>query len=254
MSRNRSLNLIKSWAALGVGDVFVRYRASVLGPAWILLANLFFIGALGIVYSTIFNIQIDQYLPFLVTGYLYWVFLSTSLVEIASSLVAYRFVLLNNAVPPICIFVRVLVRNLFVFVHAIPFLVIASWLTTGSFIWSALYAVISLLAGAIFVFCFGGMLAFTIARLRDVESVLTSSMSILFLVTPVIWSPDLFSGRTIFLDINPAYYFVESFRFAVLNGGAEGSVLKGVFALLLSSILSFVFIYRLFSRRYIYWL
>ena len=52
------------WTMLGWNDIRQRYRRSTLGPFWITLSMAMFIGVLGVIYSRIFHVDVDIYLPF----------------------------------------------------------------------------------------------------------------------------------------------------------------------------------------------
>src|SRR5215211_7702231 len=69
------------WTMLGWNDIRQRYRRSVLGPFWMTISMGVFIMLLGVIYSRIFHLPIDQYLPFLTIGYITWGFISQTTVE-----------------------------------------------------------------------------------------------------------------------------------------------------------------------------
>src|SRR5437879_8406258 len=52
------------WTMLGWNDIRQRYRRSTLGPFWITLSMATFIGVLGVIYSRIFHVDVEIYLPF----------------------------------------------------------------------------------------------------------------------------------------------------------------------------------------------
>src|SRR5258708_32822844 len=64
------------WTMLGWNDIRQRYRRSTLGPLWITLSMAVFIGVLGVIYSRIFHVEVDIYLPFLTAGYVTWGFIA----------------------------------------------------------------------------------------------------------------------------------------------------------------------------------
>jgi hypothetical protein len=60
------------WTMLGWNDIRQRYRRSTLGPFWITLSMAMFIGILGVIYSRIFHVDVEVYLPFLLPGNVTW--------------------------------------------------------------------------------------------------------------------------------------------------------------------------------------
>src|SRR5580658_8535346 len=53
------------WMILGWDDIRQRYRRSVLGPFWITLSTGMFILLLGIIYSRLFHMELQHYMPYL---------------------------------------------------------------------------------------------------------------------------------------------------------------------------------------------
>ena len=53
------------WVIMGWDDIRQRYRRSVLGPFWITLSTGIFILLLGIIYSRLFHMELQHYMPYL---------------------------------------------------------------------------------------------------------------------------------------------------------------------------------------------
>ena len=66
------------WGIMGWDDIRQRYRRSVLGPFWITLSMGIFILLLGIIYSRLFHIELQHYMPYLTVGYIVWGFMSAT--------------------------------------------------------------------------------------------------------------------------------------------------------------------------------
>ena len=71
------------WLHLGWAEVKQRYRRSVIGPWWISLSMLIFIVMMGIVFSRLFHQSLNDYIPFFTAGFLFWSFISASVIESA---------------------------------------------------------------------------------------------------------------------------------------------------------------------------
>ena len=61
---------------LGWLDIKLRYRGSMLGPFWLTLSTGIMVGSLGVLYSTLFHMNMHEYLPFLSLSLVLWGFLS----------------------------------------------------------------------------------------------------------------------------------------------------------------------------------
>src|SRR5215469_9340256 len=50
---------------LGILDIRLRYRGSMLGPFWLTISTGAMVSAMGVLYSELFHISLHEYLPFL---------------------------------------------------------------------------------------------------------------------------------------------------------------------------------------------
>ena len=69
-----------AWA-LGWLDIRLRYRGSMLGPFWLTISTGVMVAALGVLYSTLFKIELRDYLPFLALSQVLWGFLAALVSE-----------------------------------------------------------------------------------------------------------------------------------------------------------------------------
>src|SRR5437763_7286524 len=60
------------WWLLGLNDIRQRYRRSLLGQTWITLSLLATIAAIGVTYSTLFRMDMREYLPILTANLIVW--------------------------------------------------------------------------------------------------------------------------------------------------------------------------------------
>src|SRR5262245_6360234 len=114
------------WTKFGWHDMLARYRRSWVGPFWFLLTAVIFIAALGLVYSTLFQQPIADYLPFVGVGLACWSFMSAVTSEGAGTFVEAE-TYLRQVRSNLFIYVfRVLWRNFLVFLHqfVVAFLVV----------------------------------------------------------------------------------------------------------------------------------
>src|SRR5262245_53308891 len=68
-------------AYLAWEDVKQRYVRTMLGPFWIVLSTGIWFSAMGFVMANLFKQGLAQYLPFMISGLLIWVLISTSIME-----------------------------------------------------------------------------------------------------------------------------------------------------------------------------
>ena len=69
---NTAFPHFSQWCYLGLQDIRMRYRRSLLGPWWVTISNLIMIAVLGILWSKLLNKSINEFLPFFAVGYIIW--------------------------------------------------------------------------------------------------------------------------------------------------------------------------------------
>jgi len=206
-----------SWL-LGLQDIELRYKRSLLGPFWISAALLVTVLALAYVFAEVFGSELVPYISFLGTGLLAWQLL-LALVNEGAGAVAENAGILNNVPMPLSVIAgRILVRNAIVFAH--NFVAIAGLLVLfGAGVSPTLWAVVP---GVLTILLLGFVLTLAIAplcaRFRDVPLVLSSLMQIMFFLTPIFWMPSSTEHRPMFVAFNPFYHFIELVRAPMLGG------------------------------------
>jgi lipopolysaccharide transport system permease protein len=208
-----------AWA-LGWLDIRLRYRGSMLGPFWLTISTAVMVGSLGVLYSTLFKMDVRDYLPFLALSQVLWGFLAALVSEACTGFTDAESVIRSVRMPFFVFSVRTLIRNIIVLAHNIVvivavFAIFSHWpgwealmALPGLAIWVADALALTLLLGA---FC---------ARFRDIQPIVNSVMQIMFFVTPVIWKPEQLGSGMAKLPLNPFYDLLEIVRGPLLNGVA----------------------------------
>jgi len=69
------------WTTLAHQDLKLRYRGSILGPFWQTITTAVMIGAMGFIYAELFHTPLEDYLPLLSAGLVFWQFTSGMITE-----------------------------------------------------------------------------------------------------------------------------------------------------------------------------
>jgi lipopolysaccharide transport system permease protein len=242
------------WILLGWYDILSRYRSTVLGVFWIVIVNALNVAAIGFVYSSLFKISLENYFPYLVSGYIFWLFINSSLLEISGSLAAYRFILYSHPVDPLAVILRVYARNVIILLHNFPIILAVLALFSPNPGVAALYFVPNFLIASAGLVGASGVLAFLCARFRDVQMIINAAVAVLFLITPIIWSPEILTERAYIAYLNPLTHILDILRKPLLGeipSPLNYAVSLGVSSL---SVLLFVFVYFRFHKKYKNWL
>jgi lipopolysaccharide transport system permease protein len=207
-----------------------------LGPFWLTLSTGIMIGALGVLYSTLFKLELASYLPFLALSQVLWGFLAALISEACTTFTEAESVIRSVRMPFFLFSIRALIRNIVVLAHnilviVVVFAIFELWPSWGAFmalpgllVWSIDALALTLLLGA---FC---------ARFRDIQPIVNSIMQIAFFITPVIWKPDQLGPSAIEkLPLNPFFDLLEIVRGPILGSPVSGMTWLG--ALLFSAAL-----------------
>ncbi|WP_033063833.1 ABC transporter permease [Pseudomonas sp. GM18] len=241
---------------LGWQDIRQRYRRSAVGPFWLTISMGAMIGTIGIVFGQLFNAPIKDFFPFLAAGMILWSFISTSVLEGCTSLIAAENIIKQLPIPLFVHILRTLWRNTLILGHNIiifPLVLLAVQKPVG------LEALLSIPGFALLVLNLAWLsliLSILCARYRDLTQIIGSVLQIVFYLTPIIWLPNQLPGRSnvYLLDFNPIYHLMQIVR-APLLGQEVSSIswwLSGGMALL-GWCMAIMF-YGRYKHRIAYWL
>lgn len=253
------LDGLKRWdvfARLGWYEVKRRYKRTIIGPLWGTLNLSVFILALGTVGGGLLNRNFSDYLPFLATGMILWVMVSTIIAESSTLFISSHSLFRQMRFSYSILAYALVWRNFVVFLHnlAAYFLVFA--ITVPHLItWSTLLAIpgmFILLLNAVWAALLLGMICL---RFRDLQQLIATFLQIGIFVTPVFWPPESLSGfrRLIFVDLNPIYSLMEVVRAPLLGTVASSQVYWTAAAItVIGWTVTFIF-FRTFRKRIAYW-
>ncbi|WP_353861967.1 ABC transporter permease [Azospirillum formosense] len=242
------------WSKLGWQDIRKRYRRSVLGPFWLTLSMAIQVACLGLIYGTLFKIDLDGYLPFLAIGLASWTFIASILNEGCASFIELEALIKNVRIPMSVHILRILWRNLIIYAHnAVIFIAVAAvfGIWPGATGLLAIGGLVLLLLNASWIML---LLSLICTRFRDVPPIIASLTQLLFFVTPVMWKPELLGQRQFLMTLNPFHHLLEIIRAPLLGiaPGWENWAAAVLFALAGWAI-TFTCFAR-FRKRIAYWL
>ena len=242
------------WSRLGWHDIRKRYRRSVLGPFWLTLSMAVMVASLGLIYGTLFRLDLEGYLPFLAVGLATWTFIASFLSEGCVSFIELEPLIKNVRIPMSVHILRVLWRNLIIFGHNIVIFCVVALVFR---VWSGATGLLSLVGLALLLVNAGWimlLLGMVCTRFRDVPPIVGSVIQLLFFVTPVMWKPELLGDRRYLMVLNPLHHLIEIIRAPLLGQtpGWESWAVAGLFALA-GWVFTFVCFTR-FRKRIAYWL
>ncbi len=229
------LRLWRLACTLGWLDIKLRYRGSTLGPFWLTLSTAVMIGALGVLYSTLFHIDLHDYLPFLALSQVLWGFLATLIADACVCFTSSEPLILSIRMPVSVHALRVLVRGLLILAHNVVVIVGVDWCFA---VWPGAVLPLALPGLALWLpdaFALVLLLGAIGARFRDIPPIVGSIVQIAFFVTPIIWKPEQLGAQAWMLPFNPFFALIEVVRAPML--GAVPSAMTWLMAMAYSLLL-----------------
>lgn len=205
-------------------DIIVRYRQTILGIGWVILQPLMSAGVFTLVFGRVAGFQNGVPIPFFLfslAGTLIWTVFSGTLGRAASAMVGNQSLVSKVYFPrllvPLSTIASVLLDFVVGLVLAVAMLVV--WRINPG--WPVLLVPVWTLLAAMFGLGLGVAASALMVKYRDVGYVLPWVTQVLLYASPVAYPlsrvPE--SVRWLF-DINPATWFLESFRWSLTGMAA----------------------------------
>jgi lipopolysaccharide transport system permease protein len=201
----------------------------VLGWLWPLARLMAQLGVLVFIFTKVVSIDVEHYPVFVFTGLLAWTWFATGVIAAAYSLQGRRHLLFRPRFPALVVpAVAVVVPLVDVFL-AMPVLVLMLVLSTGI---SATFALLPVLLVIQLVLMLGvaWLVAAASVFLRDVQSLTTVAVTILFYMTPVFYPLGQAGDLSWVLRLNPMTTLVVAYRDVLMRGVLPDALEVGVLA------------------------
>ncbi|RRY17094.1 ABC transporter permease [Brucella anthropi] len=224
------------WLAIAKEDVDDSHKNTLLGPFWLLLNYLTFIGTFGFVMQS--GAGDDNYLAYISVGLLIWFFVLEVITQ-GVSLFSREESFIKGTPLPLSTYVfrltmQSVIRNSYALLGCLGVLILTGVYPSVTWFWSALGVVVVILsAPAVITVC-----AFVGAYFPDSRYLISNAMRVGMFLTPVFWTYNGSHGvRHLFYWYNPFTYFVEMVRIPIVNGTTP---LKALFLCVLIGIVMWV--------------
>jgi lipopolysaccharide transport system permease protein len=248
--RARETALVFAWR-----DVKVRYKQSLIGITWAILQPLLTMIVFTVIFGKFANFpsQGKQYQVFVYCGLLPWMFFSTALTQISSSVVLNRQLVQKVYFPRLILPISGLLVPAVDFVFSVVVLFgIAAWYHTGIHVTTMALAPLFLLLLALTALGIGSLLATINVRYRDVPYAIPFLIQIWLFLSPVAYGFAALPHKwQVLLAFNPVVLAITGFRWALL-GTPEPNLLQIGCGLLTTSVFLFVGfrVYRKWESRF----
>lgn len=197
----------------------IKYRRSVLGFLWTLLIPISQAGIYYLVFQKILKVQIDHYIPFILSGVLFWGFFANTLTESMENLLL-NYELITKIPIPLQAFAWVSsITHWINLILAIP--VVAGVMLLNGIPLKLANGLIFLYAGEILLIAFslGLILSLVMVFFRDLRYVLNLGLQLLMYGTPILYHermvPEAFQWV---LWVNPVGLIFPGIHTVLLEG------------------------------------
>ncbi|KAA5803546.1 hypothetical protein F1654_06995 [Alkalicaulis satelles] len=212
------LRMTDLWRTFAWDEMQQRYRRSMLGVLWIVIAYAIFVGGVSIIFSGFSRQDGAFFVMHVAIGYAAFTFITGNIVDGCQVFVGARAWIHSIALPHSIHVYRSICRSIFTFalqfVVALAIMIAAGWRPTLTGLW-VLPAIAVFLLNAVAIQYLMGLIS---ARFRDITHLVTSITRLLLFVTPILWTRfDLRGVRSTIADFNPVAHYVEIFRAPLMN-------------------------------------
>lgn len=198
-------------------DIRQRYVRTMLGPLWIVVSTGIWFSMMGFVMANLFGRDPGEYMPFLVTGLLVWLLVSSSINESSSVLTKAAPLISSFPIPIFTHYLRFILRNYIIFMHNVLILLVVLAIfppTVTAYTWLALPG---LLLDLVILMGLSVLLSLANLRYRDTHLAVASAVQILPFITPIFWDRGMLKNHFWIADINPLYHMIQVVRAPVLG-------------------------------------
>lgn len=230
------------------------YRRSVLGQFWVTASMAITFAVLGLVFGFAFGTPLNEYLPYLGSGLVIFVFFQSVINDGSTSFLAAEQFIKQLPLPPVTFFLRTVWRSVFILLHNVVALVILLIILPQGVSWATLLVIPGFVLATASVSGISLGIAMLSTRFGDVPQIVNSLMQVFFYLTPIIWMP---ATMPPFLQNvlvwNPLYHLVAVVREPLLNRAPSAQTWLAVLLLAVVGLAIGIGSYRWKRRRLAFW-
>lgn len=237
-------------------DLKVRYKRSVLGVFWTVLAPLMSMTVLWVVFTIAMKVNIPNYASYLLSGIILWNFFLQSSSAATGSIFAAAGLMKKVRMPRVVFPISVVVNNFVNFSFSFVALLVVMLVTQTPFVWTMIFFPLMLIPFILFVMGWSMIVSSLAVFFRDLQYILEVGLGALFYMTPIIFDPSSIPQRFHWiLSVNPLSKFIFIFRKVLFDGALPP--LSVYLNSLLIGLIFFVIGWTMFQRlqrKFLYWL
>lgn len=220
---------------LAIDDIKGRFARTVLGPFWIVIANIGLVAGITVVFGALFQAPIREFVVYVSFGIAIWTFIQNILVGASRYFKDGSNLLFTYHMPwSIQIVRKVMVEAIILFLHLVVAAVVLFIALGTPGIVQVAFSIVGIIATIIFGLGTALIVASYGIRYLDLGHALETIMLFLFLFTPVFWTYESLGPTRMFVvQYNPLFHFLEVVRAPLVDGSLPMDSLLVVFSIAL---------------------
>ena len=206
------------WALLAWYDIKQRYRRSVLGPFWFTISTAILIGTLGLLWATLFKMNLHEYLPYFAAGNVIWIFIAMQLNEATTGFTQFESLIKQTRLPYPSYVLRLLCRNFIIFLHNFIIVIVVVTFVGNGWGWVSLLAIPGFLCLAAITLNVSFAFAIICTRYRDMIPVVQNLVTVAYFLTPIMWQSSTLPPQHQWVaELNPVSHLLDVARMPLLG-------------------------------------
>ncbi|MBC6402094.1 MAG: ABC transporter permease [Hyphomonadaceae bacterium] len=256
-----SVRKFKRWIAPILFKLLIGYRQTFGGLFWMYFRPLCFIAIIGILFAGLSSVSLEEFIPHLAVGYIFWTLLggyltgSFTVFERSKPLLFSCEYSHTDAV--LSDHLDLLVKFLHLSILIVAVVLYFKTIDSPYFLMSFLGLFIVMVTGFFFTIIVG-----TIgSRFKDLGEFSSAITRVVFLATPIIWIPGGFRSGSRrrqlvapFVDYNPFYHYLELMRAPLLGNEITTYTWTFVGVSTTVVVLTAILMYRRFAHLVVFWI
>ena len=215
------------WVFLGLQDIRMRYRRSLIGPWWVTLSNFIMIGVLGFLWSNLLEKPLTEFLPFFAIGYTFWQWISAIIFEATQGFIPFKPIMTQVNLPLSSYILRVNFRQLIILLHNLVVIIfILTYSENQIGVLNLFWAILGMVVLMVNLFLVSIIIQIFCTRYQDMAKVFETFIQVAFFFTPILWDPSLLKKYQFMIDFNVFYHWIELVRAPLLNASFDYIHLK----------------------------
>ena len=251
----RGLASWRMWHLMGIGTIRRRYSRSRIGQFWTTISMGLMITVMGLVWSVLWKMPLNEIFPFIASSLVLWTFLTGTINDACNSLIGSSHYFLNQGISFSTPIYAVIYSQLITLLHNLIIVVLVLIIFPQPLSLNIFLVIPGFLLTLITLVWVSCIIATLCARYRDMIQLISNILMTAFYVTPIMFRPDFIPPQYSWINsVNPFAVFLSIIRDPLLGREIPWEHWAIAVAItVIGTIIMLPFIGR-FGKRVIFWI